>query len=327
VKTAVSLVIFVLSIAFAFSCGQKDPVGVGFGSLFVDSEPQGALIYFDGNSTNQVTPDTLDQVVSGQHTVSVSLEGYESDPPEQVLQVKPGELLSSFFTLTEIVFSRTVLIEEFTNTSCIPCAEASPILDGLAEEFGRENLVAIKYHPWWPGATDPFYLHNTVDNRTRTEYYFITQIPDVIVDGTNGPPSLDSIAIRNDIEARLSQPSSMTVEAEYEVTGSQYTVRATVVAVDDPGYSDLAIHFAVVESGIHIDPPPGINGETDFEHILRKMLPDGNGEPFTISVDDTLEFERQVMIDAAWVTDNIETVVFVQSQGSLEVLQACSDHK
>ncbi len=325
-KTAV-----IISFVVFLSCGQKDPVFVApeidYGSVFVDSEPGGALIFIDGASTLQVTPDTVHEVVTGQRTVTVLLEGYESDPDAETVEVMADSVVSVSFTLTSVgVASRVVLIEEFTNTSCIPCAEASPIIDGLLEELGGGQLLAIKYHTGFPGATDPFYLHNRSDNDARLDYYGVLGIPDVFVDGILGPPSLDSDRVRQDVETRLATPPAFSIESDYEITGGQYSVTATVLGLDDPGTGDYVIHFALVESGVHFDDPPGANGETDFEMIMRKMLPDADGETFAYS-EDAMIFEREVALNPAWNTNNIETIVFIQSQGTREILQARSDHE
>lgn len=323
------VILAVLAAVSLPSCGQKDPLGIPAlpGSLFVDSEPQGALIFLDLESTGLFTPDTIPQVSPGEHTVSVSLEGYETNPQTLVIEIAPGAVSSAFFTLSQAVSSRTVLVEEFTNTSCIPCAEASPIIDAIVASMGREKVVAVKYHAWFPGPTDPFYLAETEDNRARAEYYYVTGIPHLRIDGTTVSPSLDSPRIVSDIETRLEQSPPLSLTAGYEIAGNQYTVTARVAALEEPVYSDHVIHFAVVESGIHIDPPPGTNGETDFEHVMRRMLPSASGESFNISQGDTLTFQRQFALDASWNANNIETVVFVQSRGTLEILQACSDHE
>ena len=316
-----------LSIFLVLSCGQKDPLGVPLGFLFVDSDPDSALIFLEGKSTGLVTPDTLTEVTTGAHTVSVLLVGYESDPAERIIQVKLGEVASAYFTLTLASAARIVLLEEFTNTSCIPCAQASPILDAIAAYRGRDEVVAVKYHAWFPGPTDPFYLADTQDNQARVGYYSVTGIPHLRIDGTTVSPSLDSTRIESDIDARLGYPSPIELSADYEVSGSQYSVTARVIGLEDPGYEDLMIRFALVESGIHIEPPPGANGETDFEHTLRKMLPDATGEHFHVQPGDTLEFRRQLTLDPDWNVDRLETVVFVQSESGLEVIGACSDHQ
>jgi hypothetical protein len=316
-----------LSIFLVLSCGQKDPLGVPLGFLFVDSDPDGALIFLDGDTTDLVTPDTLTEVTTGAHTVSVLLIGYESDPAERIIEVKLGEVASAYFTLTLASAARVVLLEEFTNTSCIPCAQASPLLDAIAAYRGRSEVVAVKYHAGFPAPTDPFYLANMQDNQARVGYYSVTGIPHLRVDGTTVSPSLDSTRIESDIDARLGLPSPIQLSADYEVSGSQYSVTARIIGFEDTGYEDLMIRFALVESDIDIDPPPGANGETDFEHTMRKMLPDATGEHFHVQPSDTLEFKRQFTVDPSWNVDQLETVVFVQSESGLEVIGACSDHK
>jgi hypothetical protein len=193
--------------------------------------------------------------------------------------------------------------------------------------MGRQKVVAIKYHAWFPGATDPFYLAEMTSNRDRVFYYGVGGIPHLRIDGTTVSPSLDGDRITNDIEARLIGASPLSLDATYESSGNLYTVTATVIGLEEPAYDDLVIHMALVESGIHIDPPPGANGEIDFQYVMRRMMPSASGESISLSKGDTLSCEQQFLIDASWNVNNLETVVFVQSRGNLEVLQACSDHE
>ncbi|NIR49934.1 PEGA domain-containing protein [candidate division KSB1 bacterium] len=46
------------------------------GKLHVDSQPSGALIYLDGESTEETTPHTFQNLAAKEHNVRVTLEGY-----------------------------------------------------------------------------------------------------------------------------------------------------------------------------------------------------------------------------------------------------------
>ncbi len=46
------------------------------GSIFINSSPAGAAITLDGTSTGKVTPDSVTSVSTGQHSVTLSLNGY-----------------------------------------------------------------------------------------------------------------------------------------------------------------------------------------------------------------------------------------------------------
>lgn len=77
---------------------------------------------------------------------------------------------------------RLVLMEEFTNTGCAPCAEFAPALDSLLK--ARINdVVAVKYHFNFPQRNDPYYLANAGDIDKRGAYYGITGVPSVIING------------------------------------------------------------------------------------------------------------------------------------------------
>ena len=50
---------------------------------------------------------------------------------------------------------RTILLEEFTNASCPPCASQNPEYNALIEA-NRDQIVSIKYQTEFPGY-DPHY--------------------------------------------------------------------------------------------------------------------------------------------------------------------------
>ena len=55
--------------------------------------------------------------------------------------------------------NRIVLVEEFTNTGCGPCASWSPELDAVIENR-LGDCVAIKYHSNYPNRNDEFYNYD-----------------------------------------------------------------------------------------------------------------------------------------------------------------------
>ena len=50
-----------------------------YGAVVVESDPQGARIYLDGSDTGFTTPGTLQNLVTGNHVVRCSLDGYEDN--------------------------------------------------------------------------------------------------------------------------------------------------------------------------------------------------------------------------------------------------------
>jgi PKD repeat protein len=67
------------------------------GSILVTSDPLGAEIWIDGVDTGLTTEATLDNIAAGDHTVKVTLAGYED--AEQMVSVITGETANADFTL------------------------------------------------------------------------------------------------------------------------------------------------------------------------------------------------------------------------------------
>jgi len=71
------------------------------GSISVDSDPQGAQIILDQTNTQKTTPDTLDSVPVGKHTVTVEKEGYRPSPDFDTVEVVEDSLTTVSFVLVE----------------------------------------------------------------------------------------------------------------------------------------------------------------------------------------------------------------------------------
>jgi hypothetical protein len=109
---------------------------------------------------------------------------------------------------------RKVVVEEFTNTSCGPCAAANPNFHAYLNT-NIDKVIPIIFHTDWPGNNDPFNLYNAamVTYRLRTIYasYNIQGVPHAIVSGlTQGLPNLagsDWPALKTAIETNSAQTS------------------------------------------------------------------------------------------------------------------------
>ena len=82
--------------------------------------------------------------------------------------------------------TRRVLIEEFTNTGCPPCATTDPMVEAF--EFEKlDKIAVIKWHVSWPDATDPFYKAQsptTLSNTRGQQRYNVQGVPFLSMDGT-----------------------------------------------------------------------------------------------------------------------------------------------
>ena len=92
-------------------------------------------------------------------------------------------LLTSVFSLTTNAQNiKRVLIEEFTNASCGPCASQNPDFKILLDANETE-VVAIKWQTEFPGY-DPMYDHIPTEIDVRTDYYpDISGVPTAAMNG------------------------------------------------------------------------------------------------------------------------------------------------
>ena len=234
-------------------------------------------------------------------------------------------LLAAALVLPQIAAGadRIVLLENFTNVSCGPCATANPTTAQFVEDYGSTepiSIINVQYHVWWPGSTDPLYLAALTDCVAATNYYGVNAVPDLMTDGANTPNPGDYDAMEDEMNARLAIPSPLTIDVTHSIgLDCQLTVQATIHA-EDVVPAGMVARIALVESEINYDSPPGSNGEMDFYCTLRKMLPDFYGTPLTITNGETVVLTEVVDLDPNW--SRLYAVVWVQDTATNEVLQS-----
>ncbi|MAZ96135.1 MAG: hypothetical protein CMP53_01280 [Flavobacteriales bacterium] len=222
---------------------------------------------------------------------------------------------------------RVVLAEEFTSSTCGPCASFNPgykqLLDANSANTETGRVTSIKYQMNWPSpGNDPAYNQEAADRRVA---YGISGVPDVIYSGSNIPTSQANIDIVKDV------PSLANLSAEWSATGNYIQCDATVNALADLG-SNVVLHMAMIEK--QINHSIQTNGETVFYHVFRKFM-DGSGghsmsnitagNTYTHYANSTISVNQspaQGSFDF-WVgTSNMDVIVWLQDNTSGEVLQS-----
>lgn len=229
---------------------------------------------------------------------------------------------------------RMVLIEEFTNASCGPCANQNPAFNVLLNA-NTENVVSIKYQTAFPGY-DPMNQHNPGQISTRLGYYpGITGVPTAIIDGKlpvlgqypghtgnayDGAPAAYSQTMLNHATGFT---SPFEIELNYTYTPEAITVTATATCTEAVS-GNLKFHIAVIEKEIKFSSPPGSTNEKDFSHVMKKMLPSAGGS----SMSNAYEVGEEFTTTQSWTFANIydfneiAVVAFIQDNTSKAVHQA-----
>ncbi len=203
----------------------------------------------------------------------------------------------------------------------------------LDEQYAAD-LAIVEFHMYWPGNTDPFYLANIPENMARYYYYppnFIDPaypegvwyVPRFFMDGAGADSewfAFDATGLwERTIQERIQIESPLEMSLDFTLNGTSGTVNAHITSEQTLNSPDLVIHFALTESEIFFAAP---NGVSNHNNVMRRMLPDSTGAPFSILQGQTLTKSQAFTLDPQWNPQRCGFVVFVQDNATHEVLQA-----
>jgi len=229
---------------------------------------------------------------------------------------------------------RTILYEEFTGENCPPCASTNPYVDAAINPNMPNKIILLRYQcniPSAPGAGS-LYQDNTSEVATRQTYYSVPFAPyarfngielaDVSGGGNNGHAILiDPTYYPNIINdsAIVNAPFGITATHAFNSAADSVTINITVTAAMAMTSSNLKLQVSLGESAIHFSAPTGTNGEKDFHHVMRKMIPNASGTALAASWTNA---QSQVFTLKAKIPtyihdkSQIEIVAFVEDQGA-----------
>ena len=227
---------------------------------------------------------------------------------------------------------RMVLVEEFSNASCGPCASQNPAFNTLLQA-NPTKVIPLKYQWDYPGY-DPMNAQNPTEPDTRIGYYGFSGVPTGIVDGRaidscsgaylGCPACLKQVNINS--EALVSSPFTIdlshTLSPDYDSIFITMIITATeAVNVTGP----FKAHVAITENKISFLTAPGANGEKEFYNVMRKMLPGVQGTTLTntwiVGQESTLTFAVPL---PTYIYDysQVAVVAFLQDDATKNVKQA-----
>jgi hypothetical protein len=291
------------------------------------------------NVTMTVSPGTysstksISSLASGQSTI-VTFDNLTITPGQQINVTVTANLAGdqnpSNNTLTQNSlylpgFARKVLLEEFTSSTCGPCAANNPTIDAFVHNK-FDSLVAIKYHMNWPSpGNDPMYLYNPTQATDRRTYYSVNAVPTVIMDGVVRPEY--PYTLPNSLPDAFNSRKTKGTPVNLSVTNTRIpgdTIRADItLTISSPlpaGQYFMRVH--AIERVVRYASPPGTNGEKDFYDVFRKAYPNSQGIQIPTAAG-TYNYTVKYPLDLqVWVDSLIYTAVFVQNDFTKEVLNA-----
>ena len=238
-----------------------------------------------------------------------------------------GCVLSSFLGYSQA--NRMVLVEQFTNASCGPCAVYGPAFQAILDA-NTSRCVVLKYQCDFPGA-DPMNAQNKADVTGRyTTYPSVpsTGIPYMAMDGnkfTGHIANFNQNLLTN--RANVKSPLELKVDHLLSPKFDSMTIDVNLKNVSTAAILPNAaiLQVVITERKIVFASAPGSNGEKEFHSVMRKLLPNFNGTALTDSIQPgaTKSFQFKAAVPS-YIYDytQLEVVSFVQMKTSKEILQA-----
>jgi hypothetical protein len=174
-----------------------------------------------------------------------------------------------------------------------------------------DSIVVLEYHL----RSDPF---QNADDIGRANYYGITGTPTAKIDGkrTCGGGSTSTFSCylgaynqETMIPGLNISPCTLRVDVLYDSPSRFLKVKTWVTALDTFTHADAHLRYAITESHMHYH----WQNQDSLQDIVRKMLPDYNGIAFSIGPGEVFADSQSYVLDASWVDENCQVVVFVQS--------------
>jgi hypothetical protein len=280
------------SIEVKYQIGDYPAVTETFSSLNLPSLSTRTLSF---SQTTAVEPGTYELTVE-----ILSVNGVADENPANNVLVK------DFITATQTT-DRKVCIEHFTSSTCQPCVSVNNQMRNLLNNPDNANKFGItKYQMNWPGSGDPYY---TAEGGVRRDYYKVSGVPTVYF---NAKASGVNQSVFNNA---LAEPAFAKVTGSFSVDGNNITINGIVQTYIDMFKRDVRLYVVVNEK--RTTGNTGGNGETEFFHVMMKMLPNGEGKKIVMNAGETYPFQHVFNMSSTKVEemDDLEVHVFIQDYG------------
>lgn len=233
---------------------------------------------------------------------------------------------------------KMVIVEEFTNASCPPCASQNPGFIELLKQ-NEVKIIPIKYQTQFPGY-DPYNEQNNTDVLIRSDIYEITGVPTALIDGVlpdatygggigkwasegwypGAPGGFNQEVL--DYAASVISPVGLVME----VFWNEDLTRADVyVHITNHGNTTIEGFFRVPLILVELDNkwpfPPGGTNEVHFTNVMRRMY-DSKRILNLLAPGASMTFEFLDLEIPEYIFDLKEMafVSFIQNTQTLEIL-------
>ena len=202
---------------------------------------------------------------------------------------------------------RYPMVEHFTSSTCPPCVAVNNQMLNLTNN-NPGLFTYTKYQMNWPGNGDPYY---TAEGGVRRTYYGISAVPSVFIDSEANTPVTQPV-----LNQHIAKTAFMDIKGSFNVEGNSIHVIADVMP-----YIDVNARVYITVNEKLTTGNVGSNGETQFRHVMMKMLPNAQGSTvnFVSNELQRLEFTQDMSSTHVEEMSDLEVAIFVQNYNTKEV--------
>ena len=209
--------------------------------------------------------------------------------------------------------SRVVMVEAFTQANCANCAVVEPILEQLADEYERSEIVLVEERAYG--------IHSLDEIRDRFEWYLPNSdrgTPYIFFNGLNQkiPGVSTYVTIKGKINLELGKDAKIKITATRNSASATTTISGTITNISSSTLDNLVINGMTFKD----------RGETGLKYSVTDILEEQKETVATLEPGSTHNFSFTLTDPdfINWDINNIHGVIFVQDTDSSkkEILQA-----
>ena len=259
------------------------------------------------NETKQFTFDQDAYLTPNKYDLNINITSVNGKEDQDITNNTLTKEINVALSSTQ----RIPMIEHFSSASCAPCVSVNNMMHKLTES-NPGKYTYVKYPAKYPPD-----IYNTAECDVRSNYYLVSGVPNVAFNGVNlGATSVSQYQLDNS----YNEAAFVNIKGAFNIEGK--TINVTTDVMSYVNLKNVKTFVSVNEKTTTGN--KGNNGETEFHHIMMKMLDNANGNDTKVESGKYQRFEFTYDMSNTNVEDmnDLEVAVWVQNLVSGEVFNS-----
>ena len=201
---------------------------------------------------------------------------------------------------------RIPMIEHFSSSTCGPCVAVNQQMHTLTQN-NEGKFTYTKF----PTAGDPY---NNFESTFRAQEYGVVGVPNIFLDGRSQG---STYITQEKLDENYNSPAYADIRGAFTMEGDNIRVIADFMSYIE--LNDVVAYITVNEKTTTKN--TGSNGETEFHHIVMRMLKSKSGNPVSIKAGEyqRLEFTHNMSLTNAEELSDLEVALWLQDPETKEI--------